>query len=173
MTRLTTPSADRFDEFLALVAEFDGAHMDGSGFWPGGLQPDPTPEGFRGWVTHLHGEGDESRPPPEGRVHSSYFWITDDAGAWVGFLALRRALNAFLLEQGGHIGYSVRPSRRREGHAAAALALALPEAAALGLDRVLVTCDEGNAGSRATIERNGGTYEDSREGKRRYWISTD
>ena len=44
--------------------------------------------------------------------------------------------------------------------------------AGLGVDRVLVTCDEDNAGSRATIEKNGGIYEDSRNGKRRYWIST-
>jgi predicted acetyltransferase len=36
--------------------------------------------------------------------------------------------------------------------------------------RVLLTCDEDNAGSRATIEGAGGTYEDSRAGKRRYWI---
>jgi predicted acetyltransferase len=35
---------------------------------------------------------------------------------------------------------------------------------------VLLTCDEDNAGSRATIEKNGGVYEDSRNGKRRYWI---
>jgi hypothetical protein len=40
----------------------------------------------------------------------------------------------------------------------------------LGISRVLVTCDEDNAGSRATIEKNGGIYEDSRGGKRRYWL---
>ena len=64
----------------------------------------------------------------------------------------------------------MRPSRRREGHAHRALKLALPEARALGLDRVLLTCDEDNDGSRLTIEGNGGVYEDSRNGKRRYWI---
>jgi hypothetical protein len=29
-----------------------------------------------------------------------------------------------------------------------------------------------NAGSRATIEKNGGVHEDTRNGKRRYWIET-
>jgi hypothetical protein len=29
---------------------------------------------------------------------------------------------------------------------------------------------EGNIASRRTIERNGGVYEDSRQGRRRYWI---
>jgi len=37
---------------------------------------------------------------------------------------------------------------------------------------VLVTCDEDNVGSARTIEANGGVYEDSRQGKRRYWIPT-
>ena len=65
----------------------------------------------------------------------------------------------------------MRPSRRREGHARRALALALAEAKGLGLERVLLTCDEDNDGSRLTIEGNGGAYEDSRKGKRRYWIT--
>ncbi|MFY9634598.1 MAG: GNAT family N-acetyltransferase, partial [Cellulosimicrobium cellulans] len=76
------------------------------------------------------------------------------------------------LEQGGHIGYSVRPSARRRGHASAALAAALPMARDLGISRALLTCDEDNFGSRATIEKNGGVYEDTRNGKRRYWIDT-
>ena len=91
----------------------------------------------------------------------------------VGFLALRHALTAWLLEEGGHIGYSVRPSRRGQGHATRALGLAVRRSAELGLDRVLLTCDEDNVASARTIERNGGVYEDTRNGKRRYWIATE
>lgn len=92
---------------------------------------------------------------------------------WVGFLAIRHRLNDFLLELGGHIGYSVRPSRRREGHAGAALALAVREARDhLDLRHVLVTCDEDNVASLRTIESTGGILEDTRQGKRRYWITT-
>ena len=53
----------------------------------------------------------------------------------------------------------------------------LPYCRSLGLDRVLVTCYEENAGSRRTIEKNGGVYENSvvdptdGESMRRYWIS--
>ena len=119
--------------------------------------------------------GDPTFELPEDRVHCDYFWITDGDGQAeevVGFLALRHALTPWLLEEGGHIGFSVRPTRRREGHATRALALALPRAAQLGLDRVLLTCDDTNAGSARTIERNGGIHEDTRKGIRRYWIET-
>jgi predicted acetyltransferase len=50
----------------------------------------------------------------------------------------------------------------------------LDRASARGLDRVLVTCDDGNTASARTIERNGGVLEDVRETwlglTRRYWI---
>jgi predicted acetyltransferase len=48
--------------------------------------------------------------------------------------------------------------------------LAVVEAARLGIDRVLLACDEDNAGSRRVIEAAGGVFEDVRNGKRRYWI---
>jgi predicted acetyltransferase len=64
----------------------------------------------------------------------------------------------------------VRPSRRAQGHASRALALAVRRCAELGIDRVLLTCDEDNLASARTIERNEGVYEDTRNGKRRYWI---
>ncbi|MEU3349773.1 GNAT family N-acetyltransferase [Streptomyces sp. NPDC006700] len=110
----------------------------------------------------------------EGRVHATHWWIVED-DTYLGAIDLRHYLNAFLLDVGGHIGYSVRPSFRRRGLATWALGAVLPEARALGLDRVLVTCDDDNIGSARGIERNGGVLEDVRTtdagGKRRYWIT--
>lgn len=94
----------------------------------------------------------------------------------VGRLSLRHHLNDHLLKVGGHIGYGVLPAQRRRGHASAMLAASLPHARALGLERVLVTCDEDNVGSARTIEKNGGVLENVAEvspgapRKRRYWI---
>jgi predicted acetyltransferase len=39
-----------------------------------------------------------------------------------------------------------------------------------GIDPVLVTCDVDNRASRRTIEGAGGEYEDTREGKLRFWV---
>ncbi len=174
VTALTLPSTTRYDAWRDAVVEFGGAHMDGSGFF-GGDQPDLSREGFESMVARRRAQADPATSVPDGWVRCSYFWLSDgpdDAGEVLGFLALRHSLTDFLLQQGGHIGYSVRPSRRREGHASRALGRSLPHARALGLDRVLVTCDEDNVGSRRVIEAAGGGYEDSRAGKRRYWIST-
>ncbi|MFS3129646.1 GNAT family N-acetyltransferase [Nocardioides sp. Bht2] len=168
---LRFPSLDRYPDFLDLIADFDGGSLDGSGFW-GDHRPVLTPEGYRAWVATLLAEGNTEIELPAGRVHCSYFWITDADDAWVGFLALRHTLNDFLFEQGGHIGYSVRPSRRREGHAHSALREALTRAADLGLDRALITCDDDNVASARTIESCGGVWEDTRSDKRRYWAAT-
>jgi predicted acetyltransferase len=156
------------------MADFDDEFPHGSGIWhfDEGERIDLTEAGCRIFVAELLRYADREQALPEDRVHCDYLWITDGPDTVVGFLALRHELNAWLLEEGGHIGYSIRPSRRREGHATRALALALRRAAELGIEQALVTCDEGNEPSARTIERNGGAYEDTRNGKRRYWIDT-
>lgn len=73
---------------------------------------------------------------------------------------------------GGHIGYVVRPSARRQGRAGARLGAALPIARDLGIDPALLTCDDTNAASRRVIESNGGVLEDQREDKLRFWLPT-
>ncbi|WP_218029370.1 GNAT family N-acetyltransferase [Nocardioides szechwanensis] len=179
MTDLAVPDPRLLESWAACVRDFDEGPMDGSGDWhlPAGWRDDLSERGCRVVVDDLLPHADATRPLPDDRVPCDYYWVTDgdpagEPAVVVGFLALRHRLNAFLLEEGGHIGYSIRPARRQEGHASRALSLAVRRAADLGLDRVLVTCDETNEPSRRTIESNGGRYEDSRKGKRRYWIDT-
>ena len=97
------------------------------------------------------------------------WWVEGEE--FLGRIAIRHRLTPALLEVGGHIGYDVRPSARRRGHATEMLRQALGIARGLGIDRVLVTCDVDNVGSRTVIERNGGVFEDERAGKLRFWIS--
>lgn len=180
MTRLVLPDVGLRHGLTATMDDFgDLAAMHGSGFWHlgDGGWPDTTEQGVRSMVRVLRSYGDPATSLPTGLVHCDYLWITDGepagpVGDVVGFLAVRHRLNAFLLEEGGHIGYAVRPAARRRGHATRALGLALHRSAELGIDRVLVTCDDDNEASRRTIESNGGVLEDQRGRKLRYWIDT-
>ena len=168
MTDLVRPDPALARPWAAMMTDFGGwAEAHGSGYWVVDVEP-PRGEGdCAAFVDGVLG----AEAGGEGRVPNTHFWIAD-AEDLVGFLHLRHELNDFLLDQGGHIGYSVRPSRRREGHATRALALGVRRAGELGIDRVLVTCDDDNLGSRGTIERCGGVLEDVRGDKRRYWITT-
>jgi len=175
MTRLHLPDVALCETWQQAMLEFGDEQVHGSGYWhrPEGEQRDYTAEGCKKFVEQLLAYADHDEVLPDGMVHCDYYWITDgEPDEVVGFLALRHELNAFLREEGGHIGYAVRPGRRRQGYATRALGLAVRRAAELGLEQVLVTCDDDNAASRATIVANGGVLEDVRKGKQRYWIDT-
>ncbi|WP_392544650.1 GNAT family N-acetyltransferase [Oryzobacter telluris] len=169
------------DEFL----EAREGHRDGEGAWvepadaggyPGAAFSRAeleTDEGFARLVRFRLDRSLEDTPRPTGHVPSTVYWIGgDDPAEYLGSLSIRHSLTPFLRDVAGHVGYSVRPGARRRGVATEALRLALPEAAALGLDRVLVTCDTANVASAKVIEANGGVLEDVRGVKRRYWVAT-
>jgi len=93
----------------------------------------------------------------------------------VGRVSIRHSLNSFLERVGGHIGYVVVPEFRRLGYATTILRLSVQIAREkLGIDRILVTCDDDNIGSIRTIEKNGGILDNVISGpdldkpKRRY-----
>jgi predicted acetyltransferase len=111
---------------------------------------------------------------PEGRVRETTLWLVD-GDVYLGRISIRHGLNDDLRRIGGHIGYDVRPSRRRQGLGTRMLALAIPHAAALGVDPALVTCDHDNVPSRRMIERFGGVPADDGvvvEGTLRFFLPT-
>ncbi|EKA62549.1 GCN5-related N-acetyltransferase [Janibacter hoylei PVAS-1] len=184
MAQIVRPDARYQRSYLEALDEFDGAHRDGDGDLQ--LATDPTtgfagldftregledPDTFRRLVQARRADELPETPRPAHFVPCTYLWIAE-GDTYLGSISFRHELTDFLLEQGGHIGYSVRPSARRQGHASTALRQVLELAAEMGHERVLITCDEDNAASRATIEGAGGVYEDSRVGKRRYWVPT-
>lgn len=114
---------------------------------------------------------------PAGFVPAT-LWFGFAGDVIIGRLSFRHRLNDHLLREGGHIGYGTVAAYRRQGYGLGMLRLALPRAKAMGLDRVLITCDDTNLGSRAIIEHCGGVLENIVPGsgksaapKRRYWIA--
>jgi len=130
---------------------------------------DPT--AFVGFTQRLRDLALTGTPRPEGKVPETILWWVDGE-EYLGRLSIRHELTDVLREFGGHIGYVVRPSARRQGHASAMMAASLPIARDLGIDPALLTCDADNAGSRRVIESSGGVLADQRENKLRFWVAT-
>ncbi len=130
------------------------------------------------FAAHIHKLRDEASGVnlPEGHLPHTEYWLVED-GEFIGRVDVRHALDDHLRSVGGHVGYDIRPSRRRQGYGTLALRLALEKAKGLGLDRVLVTCDVDNLASNKIIKANGGVLEDVRAvgsgkpDKCRYWIT--
>ena len=178
MPQLAVPHTGVHASFVAAMAEF---RAEGRG----GPDDDSTigrdlressgrrqrPEGFADYVAAVVAESRPDVRLPEGRVRCTTLWWTDGE-TYLGRLAIRHTLNDWLLQYGGHIGYDVRPTARRRGHATAMPRAALPVARGLGVERALITCDHDNAGSRKVIEACGGVLEDRRGDKLRFRVAT-
>jgi predicted acetyltransferase len=131
----------------------------------------PQPEGFREFTRILLADAKETTPRLEGWVPmTTLWWVEGDE--FLGRIGIRHRLTSFLLAAGGHVGYDVRPSARRRGHATAMLRAALPVLRGMGIESALLTCEVTNVASRKVIEACGGVYEDERDGLLRFWVPT-
>lgn len=89
-------------------------------------------------------------------VPSNTFWLVDGAD-FIGAVCIRSRIDTHVLARlGGHVGYGVRPSKRRQGYGTRLLALALDVCRGMGIGIVRIGCAEDNVGSRRVIEANGG-----------------
>lgn len=105
---------------------------------------------------------------------TTYFCLADNE--LVGMLNIRHCLNEFLRQQGGHIGYSVAPSKRNQGYATKMLQQAIMLCKDWDIYPILITCHKENIASRKTIEKCGGILEneyfneETKETYLRFWI---
>jgi len=147
-----------------------GSSMDGTG-------PLQRMEHAEEWLQFNKDAEDPIKKPSFWVVSEQFAYVRVSDGRIVGMIQFRHEFNDFLRDFGGNIGYSVRPDERGKGYATRMLRACLGVCKAFGLKRVLITCIEGNEGSKRTILANGGVYEKTvfceRDGVilERYWIT--
>ena len=148
---LIAPSMEYRESYLEALEEFQAEGRQRH------ISRDEIAADFGRFLQHLRDQADRTKVEP-GLVPYLEFWLVDGSD-YLGMLLIRHELDARLLQKGGHIGYAIRPSRRRQGYGKLILKYGLEEAKAFGLEHVLLTCDEENHSSRTIIEANGGVLE--------------
>lgn len=116
--------------------------------------------------------------PADWVLTTQFFYVRKADNCLVGMIQVRHYFNDWLSKFGGHIGYSIKPEERRKGYAKSMLKAVLTYCSEIGLDKVLITCIDGNVASERTILGNGGVYEstvheqDKNRSLKRFWISS-
>lgn len=168
--KLVAPTVEYKASFLEGLREFQAEGLA----WHLGHPFDQIESGFEEFVAM---ERAKVSRRTDSLVPETELWAIVD-GMYAGRIAIRHELNDVLKIVGGHVGYDTRATFRGRGIATRMLAEALPIARALGLKRVLLTCDDTNIASIRVIEKNGGVLEAKRSidpaspPKRYYWITT-
>ncbi len=117
MTDLTLikPSEEYIDEIRAYRQEFDEAGEKVAGVY-GSFYGDVAE-----WIVFCRNSEHKNTLPnwdsPYFTAHSIYLLANKNSKRIIGNIMLRYELNEALLEKGGHIGFSIRPSERQKGYA--------------------------------------------------------
>ena len=132
---------------------------------------------FQQWLDDLEKNKYENNLPKDYSTHTFYL-VKNDEDKIVGAIGLRWKEVPVLIEYGGFIGYSIRPTERGKGYATEMLRLGLLKFKEIDhkREKVLITCKDFNIPSKKVIEKNNGVYENSYYNEDdgftylRYWI---
>lgn len=157
------------EKFAKEIREYDGTDLiNGAGLYN-------SSSNYQEWIhkekrIHLGIHDDRNLVPG-----TTFLYMIDDEV--IGIINIRHCLNEYLLNIGGHIGYSIHPNYRNKGYATIMLKEALKFCREWEITPVLVTCDKDNIASRKTIEKCGGVFEneyiDKDETILRFWIGEE
>ncbi len=141
-------------EFINEFYEYD-SEINGSGALDSYLK-DAT---YEAWLEKVRSDIDIANISKPRVPALTYFYVREEDDRIVGMINIRLALNDFLRNEGGHIGYCIRPTERRKHYATDMLDKGLRVCSTVGINEVLITCDKANVASAGVIKKFGGNLD--------------
>ena len=116
-------------------------------------------DSFEEWLDRVNICATDEKLSIYNTITTTFLAIRKSDNIIIGTIQIRHVLTKELRDDSGNIGYGVIPSERRKGYATQMLNLALEFCKDLGLDKVLIDCDETNIASEKTIIKCGGVFD--------------
>ncbi len=169
--KLVYPTKEYEEGAFEFIKEFKDYKSEING--TGGLD---RYDNYDEWLLKVERDLDLLNMPKDRLPASTFFFVRTSDNKIVGMINIRHKLNDFLFNEGGHIGYSIRPTERKKGYGTLMLKLGLQKCKELNIHKVLITCDKINVASAKVIQNNNGILENEiysdtfSEIIQRYWI---
>ena len=152
--KLVFPTPEYKEKAIEYIQEFYeyNSEINGSGALDRFLRESTYEE----WLVKIRKDIDIANVEKPRVPALTYFYVREEDDRIVGMINIRLALSDFLREEGGHIGYSVRPTERKKHYATDMLKAGVEVLNTIGINEVFVSCDKENLASSGTILNNGG-----------------
>lgn len=129
--------------------------INGSGALEGYLERST----YEKWINKVMADIDIANIPKPRVPALTYFYVREDDDRIIGMINIRLALNEFLKNERGHIGYCIRPTERNKHYATDMLNEALKVCDTIGIKEVIMSCDKSNIASSKVIKNCKGILE--------------
>jgi len=155
--RFVFPNKEYEQKAIEFIQEFRDYDSPING--TGGLDRFLENATYQDWLLKIEADRDIANIPEDRVPAYTYFYVREDDDKIIGMINIRLALNDFLRKEGGHIGYSIRPTERRKGYGTRMLREVLEFLKPIGLTNIIITCGKENLASAGVIKNCGGVLE--------------
>ena len=145
---------EKAKEFIAEFYEY-GSEIAGSGSLDRYLRESTYDQ----WLDKVLSQIDVANLPEDKIPGLTYFFVREEDDRIVGMINIRLALNDFLRNEAGHIGYCIRPTERRKGYGTRLLRAGISVCRRVDIGNIIVSCDKVNLASAGVIRNCGGALE--------------
>ena len=130
---------------------------------------DKTFDEYKEWLKKAVKNSEQVGVVDGWKVPETIFWFFENNKP-VGFGKVRHFLTDALLENGGNVGYTIRPSARHRGLGKQLLSFLIVGSKEIGVDKILLTIRNHNIQSIHVALANGGKIEKVTANKHYIWI---